>query len=273
VTVAGALGARVEAQPARPGVQHQADDAIYAYTDERGRLVYVNRLDDVPIRLRAYARRVDQPDAPDDGASVAALLGWLKPREPSATHGLYRYKSRKGRVVFTNLLEQVPPEQRPNASLDLAHVSLNSQLGAELDQRLKSRFDALRESSVCKGSRADAQEPWWKRAATEHRSALTFAAALLVFVLLTPTMTRRFGGAAWARALSLAIPVLGLGGIISFMVVQAGHSAPKLVPESCDEAAWASAGKGDQPIVQRLKLVSALDKEIKVLEQVHAESE
>jgi hypothetical protein len=268
-----ALAASAHAQPARHRVLHQADDAVYAYTDDRGRLVYANRLDDVPLQLRAYARRVDQPAAPEDSASMAALLGFLQPRESSATHGLYRYKSRAGRAVFTNLLDQVPPDQRPGAAVDLAHVSLNSELGAELDQRLKSRFEALRESSVCRGARSEAQEPWWKRAATEHRSALTFAAALLVFLLLTPTMSRRFGGAAWARALSLAIPVLGLGGIISFMIVQAGHSATKFAPESCDEAAWASAGKGDQPIVQRLKLVSALDNQIKVLEQVHAESE
>jgi hypothetical protein len=268
-----AAAARSEAQTVPPRVVQQALDAVYAYTDDRGQLIYVNRLDDVPVRLRAYARRVDQPDAPADGDSVAALLAWLKAPTPGASGALYRYKSRAGHLVFTNLVDEVPPDQRAAAQLDLSHVSLNSTLGAELERRLKTRFEALRESAVCRGARADELAPIWQRAWTEHRAASTFAAVLLVFLLITPTMTRRVGGAAWARALSLAIPVLGLAAIISFVLVQAGRSSTQLIPKGCDAAAWASAGHADQPLVQQLKLVSALEAETKAIEQIHAESQ
>jgi hypothetical protein len=264
--------AHSEAQSAGPRVARPALDAVYAYTDERGQLIYVNRLDDVPAPLRAYARRVDQPDGPADGDSVAALLTWLKAPEPGARGALYRYKSRAGRLVFTNLVDEVPPDQRAAAPLDLSRVPLNSSIGAELERRLKARFDALRESTLCRAAPGAELAPLWRRAWTEHRAASTFAAALLAFLLLTPSMTRRFGGAAWARALSLAIPVLGLGAIISFLLVQAARSSTP-APAACDEAAWASAGHAEQPLVQRLKLVSALEAETKAIEQVHAESQ
>src|SRR5438105_2713674 len=71
-----------------PGA-HQAKDDVYAYTDDRGRLVYVNRLDDVPERLRPYARRVEQPGE-REGSDLAALVASVESPDPSA-HRLYWY--------------------------------------------------------------------------------------------------------------------------------------------------------------------------------------
>src|SRR4051794_444843 len=52
--------------------------AIYAYTDDRGALVHVQRLQDVPLNLRHAVRRVDLPQAAVAGSSPTdKLVDWL----------------------------------------------------------------------------------------------------------------------------------------------------------------------------------------------------
>jgi hypothetical protein len=290
IAVACALArVRVEAQPTREQSLHRAADVVYSYTDDRGRLVYVNRLDDVPLRLRPYAARVDQPDAgaaTADGTGtsqpLAALLAWVaapedtdKARATAKPAGFYRYKGRGGRWVFTNTRESVPLEQRAAAAFDPSQVSLNSQLGNALDQQLKARFDTLRESPVCRRALQDDAEPWWRRVWREHPGSVACAAALLVFFLITPAMARSVGGATWARTLSVAIPVLGCAGIVSYLLMQSGRSwmTEREHAKPCKPAAWAEASQSSQPLVQHAKLVNALKEETRLLEQIHAESE
>lgn len=276
--VAGGVGLgladRVRAQPSH---ERGAQDAIYAYTDDEGRLVYANRLQDVPGPLRAYARRVDRnPTSSTATDPTASLLEWTptpllnRPTEPA----LYRYRARNGRITYTNLADSVPVTQRAAAKLDLDSVSLNSKLGADLDRQLKAQYDKLRESSFCRSIEAAANEPFWLRAWQEHAPLVVCGGAILVFLVITPWMVRRVGGAPWARALSLAIPVLGFVGLMTFVLMKSGRSLSQLRDRAapCDPASWASAARSDKGLVEHLHLLDALKTETKALEQIHAES-
>ena len=258
-------------------------EAVYAYTDDRGRLIHTPRLSDVPEALRPYAQRVDRPDPPKPSETpLQALWRWFGD-EPapipsgalaSSPTSLYRYRNREGRVVFTNLAASVPTDQQRDAALDLQHVSMNSQLGIELDRELKTQYDLLAAAPFCQGVRAALQEPLWQRAWNERRPLLVCGLAIVAFIALTPWVVRRVGGAPWARTLSYAIPILAFVGISATLLMQTGRSLSELRSRAqpCEKDAWARAGQGDQPLIQHNQLVQALRTETAALERIHAES-
>jgi hypothetical protein len=252
------------------------NDAIYAYTDDDGRLVYVNRLQDVPVLLRRYARRVDRDaQAGVDADSSAPLLDWVATPARASEPVLYKYRGRNGRTTYTNLAESVPVAQRATAKLDLRQVSLNTKVGTELDQQLKAQYDKLRESSFCRAIEVAANEPFWRRAWDDHAPLVVCGGAILVFLLITPWMVRKVGGAPWARALSLAIPVLGFAGLMAFVLMKSGRSLSQLRERAspCAPGSWAaSATRSDKGLVEHMQLLNALKTETAALEKIHAES-
>jgi hypothetical protein len=219
-------------------------DAIYAYTDDQGRLVHVQRFADIPAKLREHARRVDHPDVSTgtgDGVSDA-LLDWaqraLGPK-PDESLPLYQYRGPNGRTVYTNLAESVPKQQRAGARVDLRAVSLNGALAADLDRELAKRHRALQAAPVCTQLRAAEAEPWWARTWREHSPLVVCGGTLLLLVLLTPFMFSKGWGAAWARVLMTALPVLGFVGLSAFLVMQTERSGGALHARAqrCDSGA------------------------------------
>lgn len=270
-----ALAVHVSAANAQTSEQ---DDAIYAYIDDRGQLVHVQRLQDIPISLRESARRVDEVGASDHeaggGAPASAnkLVDWLTGKEPSSDREpvVYRYIGTHGRPVFTNLASSVPTLQRGRAKVDLRHVSLNSELGAAINQNLERRYDELRASSACHELRAESNKPWWARAWRDNRPLVVCAGVLALLLLGTPWMHKRGVGRPWARVLGTAVPVLGFVGLSAFLLVKAEQQMQVLAPraERCDKATW--QGTGDLP--KRFALVSALEAEQATLNQIMLES-
>jgi hypothetical protein len=181
---------------------------------------------------------------------------------------MYRYRTREGRIVFTNLAASVPTDQLHSAALDLRHVSINSQLGAELDQELKTQYDLLQAAPFCRGVRAALSEPFWQRIWTEHQPLVVCGLAILAFLVITPWMVRRVGGAPWARA------ILGFVGVSTMLLMKTGRSLSDLHgrAEPCQADAWSRASQSPQPLVQHHQLVKALQAETAALEQIHAES-
>lgn len=254
------------------GAQPTAEeDAIYAYTDDRGRLVHAQRLQDVPMHLRRSARRVD---APLPVASKAdQLIDWLSGVSSGAGAGqepvLYRYRGARGQPVYTNLEASVPPEQRAQARVELSHVPLNSELGTALNQKLQERFDALRTAQACSELRSEAELAWWQRAWRDHRVVVVCALALLALLLCSPWMLRRGWGGQWARVLWTGIPLLGFVALSATMLMKANGSLRALTPRAqrCDPAAFAAA----PGLAQRFSLVSALEAEQAALAQIERE--
>ena len=283
VVGSAALDMRCRAQA---GHAHGLDDGIYAYTDDRGGIVYANRLQDVPVQLRPYARRVDRTDSSSSDDPGSPVFDWSTPArdKADATPAFYRYRSPGGRMTYTNLADNVPVAQRPNAKIDLEQVPINSKLGVEIDQQLKTQYDKLRDSRFCKAIQAAVNESFWQRAWSEHAPLVVCGGAILVFLLATPFMVRKFGGVPWARALSTAIPAFAFTGLVSFLIVKSGNAMDQLRERAlpCDPNAWNSEpGAPDEPasntapqspLVKHLRMVSALKTETQMLERINAES-
>ncbi|HET8934190.1 MAG TPA: hypothetical protein VFN67_12145 [Polyangiales bacterium] len=268
------LGWLVLAAPSFTRAQPSAEeDAIYAYTDDRGRLVHVQRLQDVPMHLRRSARRVDVPDvAPEKSGKTDQLIEWLsgglQPTQQEQP-ALYRYRGPRGRFVYTNLAASVPPDQRAQAHVDLSDVPLNSELGTALNQKLQERFDALRSGEACQQARAEAELPWWQRTWRDQRVAVCCGGVMLLLLLLTPFMHARGWGGAWARVLWTAGPMLGVVAVSASMLMKASGSLGALTAHAqhCEPGAFHAASG----LKQRFNLVSALETEQQALAQIEQE--
>ena len=247
-------------------------DAIYAYTDDRGRLVHAQRLQDIPMHLRSAARRVDVVGPPLRAAGKAdALVEWLSgvtgdgaAEEPA----LYRYRGARGQHVYTNVAANVPPGQRAQARVDLSHVALNSQLGSALNQKLQERFEALRSAEVCAELRSETELGVWQRAWRDHRIAVVCALVFLFLLLCSPWMHSRGWGGQWARVLWTGIPMLGFVALSGSVLMKANASLSELAPRAdrCKPEAFQAA-----PLRQRFSLVSALESEQAALAQIERE--
>ena len=250
-------------------------DAIYAYTDERGRLVHVQRLSDVPQSLRASAQRVDQPAEPAAAeGGLGGLFDWLGEKSGVvAAHAepiVYRYEAPGGRTVFTNLATSVPADQRAFARVDLRNVPLNSLLAKELDHDLERRYQQLKVSGTCERLRVAAEAPWWQRVWLEQRLLIVCAGVLLILLALTPWMASKGWGAPWARVLWTALPMLGFVALSGVILRQSGKSVARLQSKltSCEPGAWEAAGG----LPQRFQMVQALEAEQQALAQIERES-
>lgn len=251
-----------------------AEDAIYAYTDDRGRLVRVQRLSDVPETLRASAQRVDvQEPAPAASSGMAGLLDWITEQSGVAERKepiLYRYVEPGGRTVFTNLASTVPADQRALSRVDLRDVPLNSHLASDLDRDLARRYQDVRQSGTCERLRQVAEEPWWKRIWEGYRPLVLCAGVLLLLLALTPFMASKGWGASWARVLWTALPLLGFVGTTALLLQRSSASMTRMTQslKQCEPGAYEHAGG----LPQRFQLVQSLEAEQRMLAQIERES-
>jgi len=190
--------------------------------------------------------------------------------EASAEPALYRYRGPNGQLVYTNIAQSVPAAQRAGARVDLTAVSLNSELGSDLDRQLARQHRALQTSEVCAAARAAVEQPLWQRLWHEGAPLVVCAGALLLAVLLTPWMLRKGWGASWAKVLSTATPVLGFVGVAAVLLLQSQRSMSnaRLSAQRCEPNALVEA----PGLKERMQLVQALQAEQRALEQIHAES-
>jgi hypothetical protein len=283
--------------PHMAAAQARPDDAIYAYTDHKGQLIYVERLEDIPLSLREFARRVDgeggAPPPSDDtlfplsiSPDVQPLLAALHAaggasgedsaheRKASATGPvLYRYRSPSGAPVYTNIEASVPPAQRAHARVDLSHVALNSKVGRELDERLDREHARLVSQPLCRQLSAAAAQSLPERVWYDHAPLLICGAAIVGFIVITPWMLRRVGGREWARTLSMAVPALAVAGIALYATLTSarGLSALKDSAAPCDKTAWNALDSAPNSLIKRLQLLDRFDTQRAALERIAQE--
>lgn len=258
---------------------------VYAYTDDRGRLTYIERLDQVPVRLQPYAREVDAPpgyfddEDEDDSLFDEDLFSFggdneEKEKRRAALGTIYKVELPDGRVVYTNLAERVPPEKRAQATVDLAHISLHTELGNEIDKRLKLEHEKLLGSKYCRDLRDDANAPLSERLWRDEQPLVICVGAVLVLLLLTPWMVRHVGGPQWGRTLMMAVPALVIAGLVMFAMMKANGALVDLRGKAkpCEQASWDTlAAKPETALRDRLSLVQQLQQQLAAIENLGKE--
>lgn len=172
---------------------------------------------------------------------------------------IYRYRNKRGRLVFTNILDQVPANQRDRAKLDLSHVTLNPQIGAELDASMQHEFETLSASPECKEVKAQASH-WLKPIWDDYGHLIVLGGVLLALLLATPFALRRVEAPVWARTLTKSIMLIGFVGVFMHTTVRAGktYEALRGAAEPCERETWAAVAKQKDGRTGQLKLLMDL---------------
>jgi len=227
----------------------------YAYTNDLGHRVEAATLEEIPAQYRQGAQPVHA------GAKPAA------PARPPGPSEMYKYKNHEGREVYTNIVEQIPVEEREAALLDLSHITLNSQLGTEIHHRLTAAHSKLIDSDYCQDIRDNAKSRAFKDIWDEYAPLIICGILLLLFVLGSPFMVRSVGGPAWSRTLMFALPALAFGGFIMYSMTSTNRAIVRFKQaqsqeESCEEGALdgAVAGSGTGALGRQLDLIKNMQK-------------
>jgi len=120
---------------------------------------------------------------------VLADLPFRPTRASAQDAGVYRYRDREGREVFTNL-EQQASHGKPLEVLDLpplSSIDFGSQSPDDLrrlDARVHDLHSALQAGELCEAIRRSSRVPLRTRVWSEHGLKIYVAAALLAFAVL-----------------------------------------------------------------------------------------
>jgi hypothetical protein len=173
---------------------------------------------------------------------------------------IYRYRTKRGRVVFTNIWDQIPANQRAHAeTMDLSHVTLNPQIGAELDASIQTQFEAASSSPECKKVKAQAAH-WLKPIWDDYGHLIILGIVMLVLVLATPFALRQVDAPVWARTLTRSFMLLAFVGVFMHTTVRAGKTYQSLrdAAAPCQEQTWIATAEQKDPRVGKLKVLADL---------------
>jgi hypothetical protein len=187
---------------------------------------------------------------------------------PQAPQVIYRYKRPDGREVYTNILDQVPEDQRANAAMDLSRVSLNSELGQELEQKLGEQHGALVKTEYCASAREQATQGFLESLWKEYAPLLVCGGVLFLFLIFTPVALKRMSAPDWARTLTMAIPSLALAGVVSFSMMKTNEAIVKLraAAKPCQTQTFHDLAREPNPIGKQAALVKRLRQHIDALD-------
>jgi hypothetical protein len=200
---------------------------------------------------------------------AAALRADEGGSDADGTQSFYRYTNKHGRVVYTNIAEQVPPAERARSRVDLRHVSLNTEVGTEIDRRLEEQHAALMQTPYCRRMRAAAEVGFTTRLWEDFAPLIACGGLLLGFLFYTPSALRRFGAPAWAKVLMMAIPALAISGLVMFSMSYTNETIAKLKQQAkpCAAETFARLSGQQDAVMQHSQLVDKLQQEIAKIEQ------
>jgi hypothetical protein len=197
------------------------------------------------------------------GCALAQCVA-VRAQDRDAGQAIYRYLDSKGHAVYTNIVEQVPVRQRATAWVDLSRVSLNTEVGTEIDRRFEEQHAALTKSPYCQHLRAAANAGFFARLWEDFAPLVACGAMLLVLLLFTPTALRRFGAPVWAKVLTMAIPSLTLAGLMMFSMSYTTKTLSELKRRAkpCSSEFFVKLANREDALVQHAQLVEQLKHEI-----------
>lgn len=214
-------------------------------------------------------------------ALLLAGLGWHvvasadepTPEPPPMPQQLYKYKTKDGRTAYTNILDEVPPDQRAGHKVDLSHVTLNTSVGNDLNKRLATEHKVLAASPYCKELEQAATKTELEQLWDDHAVTIVCGGLIAILILLTPTMLRTVHPPEWARVLTKMIPaLLVVGGAMYGM-----QTANKKVLETrkrlkpCLSETFDGLGQSADPAGERLSLIDQLKRDIERAQSASAE--
>lgn len=182
----------------------------------------------------------------------------------TAQQPIYRYTNQAGRVVYTNIADDVPLDQRGAARVDLSRVSVNAAIGNELNARLAEEHRALAASPYCRELEHAAAKPELQRLWDEHPVPITCGAILAALILLTPKMLRSVHPPAWARVLSKVLPaLLVVGGVMwGMQTAQRQVAALRARLEPCLSETFQGLSSRPDAAAKQLGLIDQLKRDI-----------
>lgn len=174
-------------------------------------------------------------------AEEAAAVNAAQSEYPNT---FYRYRGKRGRWVFTNIIDEVPANQRDGAKLDLSHITLNPQVGSELDASMQYEFETLSSSPECREVKEQAAH-WTRAVWDDYGHLIVLGAIFLALVLGTPYALRRVDAPTWARTLTKSIMLIGFVGVFMHATVSAGktYRAIKKAAAPCERENWTALAK------------------------------
>lgn len=183
---------------------------------------------------------------------------------------IYRYRNKRGRTVFTNIWDDIPPAHRARAEkVDLSHVTLNPQIGAELDASMQHEFEVLSASPECRQAKEEAAH-WLKPIWDDYGHLIVLGAIMLALLLATPYALKRIDAPVWSRTLTKSFMMLGFVGLFMHTTVSAGktYKAMKSAAEPCERETWAGLANQKDERPNKVKLLMELQAMIR-----HAQSQ
>jgi len=168
----------------------------------------------------------------------------VTPEQSDYPSTFYRYRGKRGRWVFTNILDEVPANQRDGAKLDLSHITLNTQVGAELDASMQYEFETLSASPECREVKEQAAH-WARVVWDDYGHLIVLGVVFLALVLGTPYALRRVDAPTWARTLTKSFMLIGFVGVFMHTTVSAGktYRAMKEAAAPCERDNWNALAK------------------------------
>jgi hypothetical protein len=198
-------------------------------------------------------------------AASSPSLVLAEPEPPPAPpQQIYKYKNKDGRTVYTNILDEVPPDQRVGGKVDLSKVVLNTSVGNDINGRLAAEHAELAQSPYCKELEKVANKSAFEQLWDDHAPLIVCGGLIALLILMTPTMMRKVNPPDWAKVLSKAIPALFVVGGAMYGMTYANKMATqarsKLKP--CLNETYESLAGSADPTSERLGLVEQLKSDI-----------
>jgi hypothetical protein len=190
-------------------------------------------------------------------------------QDADSGQSIYRYVNKNGRVVYTNIVEQVPVAQRERGKMDLSRITLNTEVGTEIDRHLAEEHAALTKSPYCRQLREAANVGLIERLWQDFAPLITCGGILFALLLFTPAALRRFGAPEWAKVLMMAIPSLALAGLVMFSMSYTNNTIVQLKARArpCAAETFAKLSGAQNPLLEHVQLVDQLKQQIAKIEQ------
>lgn len=185
------------------------------------------------------------------------LSDWATPSEDDAP-AFYSYVNDAGRVVYVSHPGLVPPGHRGTAEeVDVSRVSLNTELGDQLNEAIKEEHASLAATDVCQEARRDGEDDFVSHAVKRYPFWLVIGGVILLLLVTGPAIARQVGAGPWIRTLAWVIPLLLFLGVLTHTARQTQSTLSLLRSTSalCDAEALAqeSSTAGRLGVVHKLR--------------------